>query len=354
MSEYLLKNAQGQTVTVSGKEIKLNEVEYNNISYIRNQAAALTKNDVGIDQVITTLTGISARISEQKFYTVGNLSDYIDFETGIGTWQQEIGTWRSFELGQDFEAGIVNQSAADGKLSSVDTTVDMVKTPIKNWAKKISYSLFALKQAEKTAVFSYINSLETARKRNFDLGLQKVVFLGTKTGGKGLLNLDGPTKNTTAITKPFSSMTASELNTFVSTIAGLWYANCYASAKPNRFVMPLSDFAGLSAFTNPDYPLVTKAEALRKAFADQFGGDFKILPVAYADKDQNGLGGSTNRYMLYNADIETVKHNIPLAYTALQLSTLNGYQFESVACAQFGDGVTLLRPQEFMYFDCNA
>lgn len=354
MSEYLLKNAQGQAVKVSGRDIKLTEDENNLVSFIRNTAAQMTKNDLGIDQVITTLTAISKDVSEQKFYTVGNLSDYLPFDIGTGAWQSNIATFRSFEYGQDFEDGVINQAAADGKLSSVDAGVDLIQQPIKNWAKKISYSLFSMKQAAATGVFDYVSAQERARKKNWDLGIQKIAFLGTKTGGKGLLNLSGPTKDTTTITKPFTSMDASELNTFVGAIAGVWYANCYNSAKPNRFLLPLEDFAGLSQFTNPSYPLITKIDALDKAFKAQFGGDFKVLPIAYANKDQNGLGGSTNLYALYNAEIETVKMSIPLPYNALTLSTLNGFNYESVACGQFGDGVTLLRPQEVMYFTCNA
>lgn len=354
MSEFILKNAHGQPVKVSGKTVKLNEMEHNMVNYVRRQAAAMTKNDVGIDQVLTTLTAISKEVSTQKFYTVGNLSDYIPFDVGTGAWQQNIATFRSFELGQDFKSGIIDQSNGEGKLSSVDATVDMINTPIKNWAKKISYSLFAMKQAATTGVFDYVSAQEAARKKNWDLGIQEIVFLGTDTGGKGLLNFQGPTINTTTITKPFSSMTATEINTFVSKVAADWYANCYASAIPNRFVMGLQDFSGLSAFTNPDYPLITKFAALDNAFKAQFGPDFKILPVAYADKDRNGLGGSTNRYALYNAELTTCKMNIPLPFNALTLSTLNGFQYESVACGQFADGITVLRPQEFLYFDCAA
>ena len=354
MSEYILKNSRGQAVKVSGRKITLTENENNVVNYIRGQAAALTRNDVGVDQVITTLTAIAKDVSEQKFYEVGDLSAYVPFDVGTGAWQSSIATYRSFEIGQDFDSGIIDQAVADGKLSSVDATVDMVQQPIKNWAKKIAYSLFSMKQAATTGVFDYVAAQEKARKRNWDLGIQAITFLGTKTGGKGLLNLNGPTVNTTAITKPFSSMDASEINAFVSTIAGIWYANCYASAKPNRFVMPLSDFSGLSAFTNPNYPLITKFAALDAAFKAQFGPDFQILPVAYADKDRNGLGGSTNRYALYNADIETIKFSIPLAYSPLTLSTLNGFSFESVACGQFADGLTLLRPQEVIYFNAAA
>ena len=353
MSDYILKNSQGQAVKVSGHEVKLTKNEANVVDFIRNQAAALTKNDAGIDQVITTLTAIAKEVSEQKFYTIGNLSDYIPFDLGTGAWMQSVATFRSFELGQDFESGIINQSTADGKLSSVDATVDMVQQPIRNWAKKISYSLFSMKQAATTGVFDYVTAQEKARKRNWDLGIQKIVFLGSKNGGKGLLNSDGPTVDTATITKPFSSMDYSELNTFASQIFARWYANCFASAKANRLGIPLSDFSGLSAFTNPAYPLITKYEALDKAFKAQFGPDFKILPIAYADADKNGLGGSTNRYVLYNSEIETLKMSIPLQYNSLTLSTLNGFQYESVACGQFADGITVLRPQEIMYFNCS-
>lgn len=351
MSEYILKNSQGQAVKVSGHEIKLTKNEANASDYIRAQAAAMTKNDAGIDQVITTLTAIAKEVSTQKFYTVDNLSDYIPFDIGTGAWLQSVATFRSFELGQDFEAGVINQSTADGKLSSVDATVDMIQQPIKNWAKKISYSLFAMKQAAATGVFDYVSAQEKARKKNWDLGIQKIVFIGTQNGGKGLINADGPTVDTTTITKPFSSMDYSELNTFVATVAAKWYENNYATAKANRFVIPLSDFVGLSAFTNPAYPLITKYDALDKAFKAQFGGDFKILPAAYADASRNGLGGSTNRYALYNSEIETLKMSIPLQYNSLTLSTLNGFSYESVACGQFADGITVLRPQEILYFN---
>ena len=353
MSDYILRNSRGQAVKVSGHEVVLTKNEKDVVDFIRNQAAAMSKNDLGIDNVVTILTAIAKEVSSQKFYSIENLSDYIPFDIGTGTWMQSIGTFRSFEFGQKFEDGNVGLSVADGKISSIDAGVDLIQQPIQNWAKKISYSLFALKQTSVTNVFDYVSSLERARKRNWDLGLQSIVFLGGRNG-KGLINSQGPTVDATTITKPFSQMTATELNAFVSTVASVWYANCYASAKPNRFVIPLSDFSGLSAFTDPNFPLTTKFKALDDAFKAQFGSDFKILPSAYNDKDRNGLGGNKNRYVLYNSDIETIKFSVPLQYNALQLSTLNGFSYESCAVGQYATGTTVIRPQEILYFDCAA
>ena len=354
MAEYLLKNAQGQAITVSGKEVHLNEMENRLVNFMRNETSRFTNSDPGFDQILSTITAISAHISKQKFYQVPNLSDYIDFEIGVGTYMQEVGTWRTYTLGQSFESGNVAMSSANGKLSSVETSLDFVRTPIQNWALSLNYSLWELKQTDQTKVFSYVSSLESARKKCFDLGLQEVVFLGTKNGGRGLLNFTEIQPDTTTITKPFTSMTATEVNNFVGSVAKAWYERCDYSAIPNRFVMPLDDFAGLSAFTDPSFPLVTKFDALDKAFKAQFGQNFRILPIAYANKTKNGLGGSTNRYALYNADIETVKQLVPLPYTSLQLSSIDGYQYTSVATAQYGNGATLLKPAEFIYFDCNA
>lgn len=352
MAEYLLKNAQGEAVEMSGRQIKLTENENNVVNYIRKTAAMMTNNDLGVDAGITTLTAILKDLSQQKFFTVDNLSDYVPFNIGQGAWSSIITTYRTFEFGQGFDEGIIDVAAADGKLSSVDAGVDTINQKVYTWAKKIAFTLPELKQCAFTGVFDLQTAKAEALKKNWDLGIQEKVFLGSKTG-KGLLNFKDVKTDTTTLTKPLSAMDATEFNTFVSTAPGIYRQTTNWTERADRFVIPEDDYLGLAGYTSPNYPLRTKLEVLSQAFKSAFGEGFKILPCAYANKDKNGRGGSTNIYALYKADSRSIRANVPVPFTMLQQSALNGFNFEAVATGQFAD-VTLLRPQELVYFTCNA
>jgi len=352
MSEYLLKNANGPVV-YNGRQYKLNEIEYNCVQNLREDAAhKMRNNSLGVDVSITSLTAILKDISEQKFFTIPNLSDYIPFNVGEGAWANELVTYRTFQFAQDFEDGIIDTATGDSKLSSVDTGVDAVHQKVHSWAKRIGFSLFELKKCALVNNYNLQQQKVEDLKENWDLGIQKTVFLGTKTGGKGLLNFTNAKTDTSVITKPLATMDATEFNTFVETLPAAYRTNAAYSAYPNRLVIPESDYLALVGYTSPNYPLRTKLEVLEQSLKS-LSPDFKVLPCAYANKDQNGLGGSKNIYALYRHDPRSLRINIPIPFTMLQVSSINGFNFDGVAIGQFSDAI-LLRPHELMYFTCNA
>jgi hypothetical protein len=121
---------------------------------------------------------------------------------------------------------------------------------------------------------------------------------------------------------------------------------------PNRFVIPYSDFLGLTAFvpavlgtTGATYP-VSILEYLTKAFkaaVAMYEKDFQILPLAYADHANNSSG--LQYYMLYRADPESLRMDIPVPYTTTQPNSLNNFAFQDAGYGQY-TGVVAYRNLE--------
>ena len=82
--------------------------------------------------------------------------------------------------------------------------------------------------------------------------------------------------------------------------------------------------------------------------------DFKILPLSYANINKNadflGAGAGLNRYCLYRYDSDSVKMDIPIDYSTTIFDTVNGFNYNSIAYAQFS-GAKAYRPLEMLYFD---
>ncbi len=81
------------------------------------------------------------------------------------------------------------------------------------------------------------------------------------------------------------------------------------------------------------------------------GGNFKIMPSAYGMATYNNAAGVNKaRYILMRRDIDTVFQELPVLYTTTAVGTLNNFNFQNVAYAQYA-GVTVLKPLEILYLD---
>jgi hypothetical protein len=347
----IIKNSDGEVV-------KLNPAEQYHADYVQRQFNDLHgfrfKNDIGFERIITTLTEISKSIVSQKFFQIVP-SRYFPIRVGFGAWASNILTYRSFDISDAFETGILNLGGQTSRLASVSTGIDSVTVPILNWAKSNEWSLFAIEEASRSGNWSLIEQLEISRKKNYDLGIQRIAFLGAngQNGANGnclgLLNQAGITVNTTVIPQNISAMSAAQLKTFCSLVWEAYRANVQRSATANRFVIPESDFNGLAAQSSPDFPIKSILQILEETFKLISGNDnFKILPCAYADMQYSGF--SYQIYALYNGeDSDSLRMDVPVAYNSTSASTINSFQFQNAAYSQF-TGVVAYRPLELLYF----
>jgi hypothetical protein len=327
-----------------GQEIVLNDFEKRSAVY--NQRIA---NDLGFNVDIQLLTQISKKVTEQKFFEI-NPSSIIPIVVGQGAWSSNILTFRSFSIGDDFETGLIGNANSNDKLTMVNAGIDSVSQKNNTWAKSISWSIPELEEAARTGVWDIVTAKEESRKKNHDLGIQRIAFLGMKGNAKvlGLYN-QAISSNTSLITKKISSMTAAELSAFCAAVIGAYRTNCHFTAWPTHFVLPETDYTGLAAPSSSDFPLKSKLALLEETFKVMCKNpNFQILPCAYGDTVNNSLG--VNRYILLNYDEKSLKMDIPVPYTNTLANSLNSFQFQNVGYAQF-TGVLAIRPLELFYMD---
>lgn len=341
----------------SGEPIKLNRFEQSRADALQRQFDAELKNALGFQVDITTLTAISKSIVEQKFYTVA-FADYVPVRVGEGAWSSEILTYRSYSIGGDFAEGVVDLATDNSRLASASTGVDKVTVPVKNWAKQIDWTFFELQEAARSGNWDVVSSKERSRKENWDLGLQEVAFWGLKgtTNVKGLLTQSDVNANSSLIQKYINAMSEAEFQTLLQGIIEAYRANSQRTAMPNRFIIPEADYNGLAVSVSEDFPLKSKLARLEESFKlITRNANFQILPSAYSDQATNAAitGLNKNRYVLMNANEDTIRMDIPVDYTNTLQNTINGFQFQNVGYGQF-TGVQTYRPREVLYFDWAA
>lgn len=338
-------------LNAAGKEILLNSRESRVADVCQRQVNAL-----GYEINITTLTTIMKKISEQKFFEVAP-ADYLPVRVGEGAWSSNLVTYRSFNLADEFETGVINTGGGNARLAAGDAGVDSLTIKVLNWAKSIGWSLFDLQLAAKSGNWDLVSAKERSRKKNWDLGIQKVAFLGASgnnaAGGScvGLLNQAGITTNTSFVTAPISGLTPADLKTFCAGVLNLYRSNCQRTAWPTHFIMPESDYLGLAAPASSTFPIRSTMSLLLETFQVMTGNkNFKILPLAYADAAYNSASGINKQcYIMLNYDEESVRMDIPVDYTNTLANSLDNFSFQNVGYGQF-TGVLAYRPLELYYF----
>lgn len=303
----------------------------------------------GFDVDINTLTGIKARVTDQKFYEVAP-SDFMPVEVGQNAWAVDSLTYLSTSTGSDFASGIIETGSNDGRIESADTQIDSVIVPRKVWAKSTNYNIPELMQAQVAGNWSLVERKEESRYRNWQLGVQGVAFLGLGDGTsvKGLLTQTNVTVNTTVITKAIKDMTATEFNAFLSNVLPTYFTNAGSTVLPTHFVMPMDDFLGLGSAVDEAFPLKSRLERLKETFMT-YVPNFEVKGLAYCSATNNSLG--VNRYAMYRGgDASSLTMEIPVDYTTTIYDTINGFNYQSVGYGQFS-GVQTYRPKEMIYFD---
>lgn len=351
LRQPVITNAAGQPITLTPQE-------QHHADWCQRQLNERFGNSLGYEVSITTLTTIMKKVTEQKFFEVAP-ADYLPVRVGDGTWSSNLTTYRSFDIADQFETGVINTGGQNSRMAAADTGVDALNIKVYNWAKSIGWSIFDLELAAKSGNWDLVSSKEKARKRNWDLGVQRVAFLGARglngTGGTalGLLNQAGVTTNTSIIAKAISSMSTAELKVFTAALIESYRANNQRTAWPTRFVIPESDFNGLASQASPDFPIKSTLQLLEEMFDTITGKKgFKILPLSYADaayhSDVTAIAGK-QVYTLLNYDEESIRMDIPLDYTNTLANSIDNFSFQNAGYGQF-TGVLAYRPLELMYF----
>lgn len=354
MRKFEVLNSKGEPIVLNAQEaFKARELQ-NQFDKMKPGFPGYEKqNALAYEVDMTSLTQLIKSVTEQKFHEV-NFANYVPVVVGEGAWSTQLLKYRSFDVADDFETGVINTGASAARLASVDTGVEPVYTPVINWAKEINYSIVDLMQASRSGNWDLVSSKEKSRFRNWNLGLQRIAFWGTtRSDVKGLLTLSNITANTALITKKISLMTASEFQAFLAGLLEAYRANAQRTAQPTHFIIPEDDFNGLATSVDETYPLKSRLDRILEGLRLMTNNpNFKVLPCAYAMKSINAAitGLNKNRYVLLNYDEDSVRMDIPVDYTNTMQNTLNGFTFQNVGYGQFS-GVQAYRPREVLYFD---
>jgi hypothetical protein len=320
---------------------------------LRNANGDVAPGSTGYQIAIDTLTYIRKQVTEQKFYEF-DIPELVPMTVGEGAFSQQILTNLSFSTSGDFEEGNINTAGSSSKIAESNASLAPKYQAVRNWAKQISYTTIDIEQAIQANNWDRIMALHRARKKDWDLGIQKIALVGSGTDNTnfpGLLTLSNATVDTTTLTASISSLNPTDFQTFVSAVVGNYFANTNSTVLPNRFVIPMSDYLGLAAATSSTYPINSKLAYLEQVFQTMCPG-LKIVPNSYCDKANNktvlNVGTGYQMYALYKHDIESLAMHIPVDFTTTQPNSINNFQFQDAAYGQY-TGVGLFRNLEMYY-----
>lgn len=329
----------------------LTQKEYENQFRVYNAAAFSNPANYGIEKTITTLTQIIADVQRQKFYTVAEpLNSYVPIELGTGAYARQIFQYAVAQVGDNFEAGIVQPGNGINKDANLDITVDGITLRNNFWRMKYQATKEILETARVNAqTFSYIEEQERARLKTAQLGIQKILFKGTDDGlNTGLLNNADVTVNTSLLPAGLATMTITQLTNFAKTAINTFFTNSNYTTFPNTLLLGTASYTGLGVPVNPEYPIGTIREFVENAFkAAGAPADFKILHTVY-NNTASTTGGE--RCVLYNRDSDVMTMYIPKPYTPYPLYPVGSLDMISDAEMQF-TGVWVKRPAEVLYMD---
>jgi len=321
-----------------------------------NANGDIDTSSLGYQYTIQTTTQIRAQVIHQKFYKVAP-ADFMDVVIGTGAWMEDIKTNLVYDAAGDFESGVIGVGQGPSQIATVDVGTAPKTARIATWAKGYQYTTPEIQKALAANNWDVVSSKMEALKRNWDLGIQKIAFLGRKTDltdFPGFLTSPDVNSNTGVITQLISTMSTSAFQALVATILDTYFENSNDTQMPNMFAIPMKDMLGLGSATSPDFPIETKLSYLLKVFREVTGNaDFQIRGLAYADQARNAGYVSTlgkNRYVLYNKNLETLKMDIPVDFTLSPAGTANNFQWQGVGAGQF-TGCVFYRPAEALYFD---
>ncbi len=321
---------------------------------LRNANGDISQGSLGMQYTIDTLTFIRKKTVQQKFYEI-EFGNYVPVSVSEAAFFQNVTTNLVMNSFGDFTQGDLNEGTYNARLATADVGITPVTQIIKNWGVGTGYTIIEIEQALMSGNWDVIASRQKSRKMMWDLGLQRVAFLGHPTDPRivGLLNNSGINVSTTVVPVSISAMSSAQFATFVATLLAAYLANNNNTALPTHFAIPLSDYVGLATPVASGFPFNSKLEYLQNAFKAIVKGGVEIYPLAYCDSTYNagvtGIDG-VDRYVLYRNDEDSLLMQIPVDLTVTQAGTYNNFNFEDAGYGQYG-GVQQFRSLETMYFD---
>lgn len=343
-------------------------------SYVKNNSL-IKNNDTaasfGANFPTQALASISSETLEQRFFLT-DIGKFIPLSIGENAFSPRRFTIKSFKSDSNPESGLVTTNNK-GQYNRVDVAIDSTYIDRQFWAKEIGWNTLEASTTALLGSYSLLRELLDFLAEDFDLFQQKICFYGfSNRAGTGLLTGDqidpatnntAVTVNTTLITKPIKTMTSTELNTLVGNIINTYQTNNAIFGYPDTFVIPQSDFTGLSNMIAPSFGVASGSplELLRKVFIEQTGNaNFEILGTPYAQKDfaantiYTDIAGDApiayDRYTLYKKKRTSLELDLPIPFTLLGTGTLNQFDFVQLGYAQMGQ-VFNKRTQDMIYFD---
>jgi hypothetical protein len=326
---------------------------------LKNSNGDISASTLGYQYAIQTTQQIRPQVIQQKFYEIP-IADYVPVVIGQGALMEGIITNLQYDAAGDFESGVID-TADPSNLAQVNTGIAPIFAKIVTWAKGYTYSTPEVEKALASNNWDVISAKMAALKRNWDLGIQKIGFLGMKAdqaGVPGLLSNSNVNVNTTIITQSISSYNPTQFSSFIAGLLSAYFTNSNSTVLPDTLVMPMSDYLGLAVPISPTYPTGgSMLEYMLRAFKEMTQNpNFQINGVAYANQANNAgywAVGGTNRYALYRRNAETVRMDLPVDFILNAPGTANNFNWEGVGAGQF-TGAIVYRPAEFMYFDWAA
>lgn len=323
-----------------------------------NANGAIDSATLGYQYTVQTTTLIRAETVSQKFYEIP-FANYIPVIPGEAAWMETIKTNLVYQLGGNFEQGIVNTGSNEQKFAKVNVGTAPVTQTVALWAKGYDYSVFEVNKALALNNWDVVSGKLEALKTQWDLGIQKLSFLGLlqdQTNFPGLLSQPDVNINLTVITKNISSFSYTDFQTFVSAILAAYFLNSNNTVMPDHFAMPIDDYLGLAVYINPQFPMAGSMliDALENAFRKITGNAaFEVYGVLYAKMLTNAGYWATNgtqRYCLYRKDPKSVRMDLPQDFILAPAVPVGPVTFEGLGYGQF-TGVKSFRPAEMLYFD---
>lgn len=299
----------------------------------------------------TTLTALATRVRKTQYYTISNLRDYVDIEVNRGGLADQVLNFTISDVAGDYRDGFAS-TAENAKIPVVDIQIGTMLYRRHIWNKIVQYRYIDAEQAgDNRMPFDIIEAKTEALKRHFDLTLQTMIFVGDlELGITGLLNNPNITIDSATLPTNLSSLTSAQINEIVGQMLTKYTDANFQTAFPNRLLVPFGAYLGLSSATSAEFPIKTKMDFLEDSFKQMTGnGDFKILPLAYANGNNQYNTTGKDTYVLYRKDIDTLAYDLAKPFDMRGWNSPNNYDFQNVGYGMLG-GTNIFRPLEVMYF----
>lgn len=252
---------------------------------------------------------------------------------------------------QGFASGIIARSTKESNLERVETSLTAQQKAPETWAKVVDYSIPEIAELNALADYSLAERRERARKMEWDEGILQLSLTGVPgiPGLNGLFNLPNVTVNTTVLTKSLADMTATELSSAAVAIGTTYQLQNKYKGMPNKFAIDMQVYSALAVPFNVNGVVSeTRLEVFQRILRIALASP-NLEVVGAPSKDYTDPSVTTDNYVLFPYDADTINFDVNCDYTPTAFFTKDGFHFTNTAFGQFY-GVHAERPSEIMIF----